>query len=237
MSIIVTTHQPIFLPWPGLFFKAWKSDILVLLDEVPFPLGRSWISRNRLKGDIGELWLTVPISRKGKSGQLICEAEIFQETRWRKKHLQGMQMMYAHAPYKDDYLPELESIYRRQYSRLFDFNLALIRFLLEAVGVQVHLVLQSELGVSGQETELLVEITRAAGADTYSALTAASKHLDGSLFSANNIELQFSSYKSPVYPQLWGSFIYNLSIVDLLFNCGPKTMEIIRKSQSCSLRA
>ena len=146
-------------------------------------------------------------------------------------------MMYAHAPYKDDYLPELEYIYRCQYSRLVDFNLALIRYLLEAVGVQVRLVLQSELSVSGQGTELLVETTRAAGADTFFALTAASKHLDGSLFSANNIEIQVSNYKSPVYPQLWGSFIYNLSILDLLFNCGPKTLEIIKKYQSCSFSA
>lgn len=237
MHSIVSTHQPIFLPWPGFFLKAWKSDILVLLDEVAFPLGRSWMGRNRLKDDRGELWLTVPIRRKGRSGQVIRDTEIYQETHWRKKHLRGLQQMYAHAPYTDDYLPELESIYRRPYNRLVDFNLALIRFLLKAVGVQVRLVLQSELGVSGQGTELLVDITRAVGADTFVALSAAGKYLDGSLFSANNIELQLSNYKSPVYPQLWGSFIYNLSIVDLLCNCGPNTLEIILKSQRSFLSA
>lgn len=60
-TMIVTTHPPIFLPWPGFFYKAWRADTMVLLDTVQFPLGRSWMTRNRLKSDQGELWpLTSP---------------------------------------------------------------------------------------------------------------------------------------------------------------------------------
>jgi len=52
--MIVTTHQPIFLPWPGLFDKALRADTGVLLDEVQFPLGRGWMNRNRLESQHGE---------------------------------------------------------------------------------------------------------------------------------------------------------------------------------------
>lgn len=54
--MIVTTHQPIFLPWPGFFYKALCADVMVLLDDVQFPLGRTWITRNRLKSAQGEQW-------------------------------------------------------------------------------------------------------------------------------------------------------------------------------------
>lgn len=65
MSVTAAIHQPIFLPWPGLFRKAADADVLVLLDLVQFPRGRTWLTRNRLKNEDGEVWLTVPVSRKG----------------------------------------------------------------------------------------------------------------------------------------------------------------------------
>jgi hypothetical protein len=66
--MVVTTHQPIFLPWPGLFYKALQADALVLLDRVQFPQGRGWLHRNRLKSDQGDHWLRVPIRKGGRGG-------------------------------------------------------------------------------------------------------------------------------------------------------------------------
>ena len=74
--MIITTHQPIFLPWPGFFAKALHADVRVLLDTVQFPLGRSWMTRNRLKSDQGELWLRVPVWKIGKGTQRICDVAI-----------------------------------------------------------------------------------------------------------------------------------------------------------------
>ena len=74
--MIIACHQPNFLPWPGLFFKALQADRLVLLDDVQFPLGGSWVNRNRLKNDQGELWLTVPVWKRGRSLQRIDHVEI-----------------------------------------------------------------------------------------------------------------------------------------------------------------
>ena len=53
------------------------------------------------------------------------------------------------------------------------------------------------------------------------------RYIDEQLFKDNNIELIWQNYKHPTYNQLHGDFIPYLSILDLLFNEGPNTKEII----------
>lgn len=229
--MIVTTHQPIFLPWPGFFYKALRADAMVLLDSVQFPLGRGWTTRNRVKSDKGELWLTVPVWRKGRGKQIIREVEICNETDWRRRHLLGIRQQYANAPYLDDHLPVLESLYVHSRPRLLDLNLDLIRHLWNALGLKARLILQSELGVAGQGTDLLVSICQTLNADTYLTLPPAEKYLKAGGFHASGLQLSFARFHPPIYPQLWGDFRYNLSALDLLLNCGPKSLDIIARAQ------
>lgn len=230
--MIVTTHQPLFLPWPGFFYKALRADTMVLLDDVQFPLGRGWMNRNRLKGANGELWLTVPVWKKRRGKQIIREVRIYHETDWRRRHLLGIRQNYAHAPYLDDHLPTLEAIYARDHERLCELNLELIRFLWDALGLRGRLVLQSDLGVTGSGTELLVSICRALHADRYATLPIVEKYLDAGKFRAGGISLAFASFVPPVYPQLCGDFRYNLSVLDLLLNCGAKSLDIVARSRA-----
>jgi hypothetical protein len=225
--MIVTTHQPIFLPWPGLFYKARQADIVVLLDAVQFPLGRGWMNRNRLKSQHGELWLTVPVWKKRRGRQRIGDVEICEDTDWRRKHLVSLEQQYAHAPYLAEHLPAIAAIYARRDRRLLDLNLAIIRHLAGTLGIEARFVLQSELGASGRGTELLVNVCRALGADRYATLSPVEKYLDLARFAAGGIEVRFARYAPPVYPQLWGEFRHNLAALDLLLNCGPKAADIL----------
>lgn len=228
--MVVTTHQPIFLPWPGLLYKGLRADTTVLLDEVQFPLGRGWMNRNRLKSEQGELWLTVPVRRTGRGKQRIRDVELCDETDWRRRHVLGIRQNYAHAPYLDEHLPAIEAIYARDETRLIELNLDLIRFLWNALGLQGKLLLQSELGVSGRATGLLISICQALDADTYLALPFVEKFLDADELRAGGIALASARFSPPVYPQLWGEFRYNLSALDLLLNCGPKSLAVIGRA-------
>lgn len=229
--MVVTTHQPIFLPWPGLFYKGLQAHTTVLLDEVQFPLGRGWMNRNRLKSEQGELWLTVPVRRTGRGKQRIRDVEVCDETDWRRTHLLGIRQNYAHAPYLDAHLPAIEAIHARGGTRLIDLNVAFIRFLWNALGLPGKLMLQSELGVSGRATRLLVSICQALNADTYLALPFVEKFLDADELRGGGIALASARFSPPVYPQLWGEFRYNLSALDLLLNCGPKSLDIIGRAR------
>lgn len=219
--MIITTHQPIFLPWPGFFCKALRADVMVLLDEVQYPQGRGWMNRNRLKSEQGELWLTVPVRKTGLGRQSIRDVAICEQGDWRRRHLLGLRQSYEHAPYRDELLPAMEAVYAAGHRHLIDLNLGLIRCLWQVLGLETRLLLQSELGVSGGGSELLAAICHALGAECYLALSFVEKHLQTAAFAGRGIRLQYERFHSPVYPQLWGEFRYNLSALDLLLNCGP----------------
>lgn len=225
--MIVTTHQPIFLPWPGFFFKAMRADCMVLLDDVQFPQGRGWVNRNRLKNEQGEMWLTVPVWKKGRGLQIIRNVEICNETEWQRKHLQSIRQSYTNAPYLREYFPILESIYRENNRLLIGLNLNIIRFFWSALALKTELHLQSELGIAGGGTELIINICKHLQAKTYVAFPIVEKHLDIALMNQSGIQIEFSRFHPPVYPQLWGGFIYNLSTLDMLLNCGEKSRDII----------
>lgn len=228
--MIIATHQPIFLPWAGFFRKALGADAMVLLDDVQFPLGRSWMTRNRLKSDKGELWLRVPVWKTGRGKQSIRDVEICAETDWRTAHLRSLRHQYANAPYLNDHLPALEAIISQGHRKLIELNVALIRYLWETLGMQSRLLLQSDLEVQGKGTDLLIALCRQLDADRYVSLAVAEKHLNMGAFRRSGIKTTFAPYQPPVYPQLWGDFRYNLSTLDLLLNCGPKSVDLVARS-------
>jgi hypothetical protein len=226
-SMILSTHQPYFSPFPGFFYKAHLSDIFVILDSVQFPRGTTWISRNRFKNDQGTLWLTVPVWKKGLGLQRIQDVRICHEFRWVAKHLESFKTAYAIAPYFADHMPFIESTYRARMEKLIELNLAIIRYLLRQLKIDTEVKLLSELGIQTTGNQLLIEICRDLGASTYVAQHAAAKYLKTVPFEQQGIKLKFFKSPAPVYPQLWGGFISNLSALDLLLNCGPKAHEIL----------
>jgi hypothetical protein len=229
--MIISANQPYFFPFPGFFYKAHHSDVLVILDEVQLPHRTTWISRNRFKNDQGALWLTIPVWKKGLGLQHISQARICYEGRWPRKYLDSLKIAYQHAPFLGDHLGFLEEMFASRFDRLIDLNLAVIRYLRQYLQVDTKMVLLSELGVTARATQLLIEICRALGGSAFLALNQAKKYLDADLFRENGLELSFLRYQAPVYPQLWGDFLANLSTWDLVCNCGPKGWDTLMQQQ------
>ena len=228
--MIVSTCQPYFAPYPGFFAKIMQSDACVLMDSVQFPQGTTWLTRNRFKGHQGTLWMTIPVWKKGLGLQKISEVTICHEGGWRRKHLESLKTVYAHAPFFGDHQGFLETIFSGSHDRLTDVNLAVIEYLVKHLGIKARLVLLSELEIDGKEPELTMVVCKRLGATHFLAQKSAQKYLDAQAFRRDGVELLFFNTVSPVYPQLWGAFIPNLSVFDLLFNCGPRSEAIIRKS-------
>jgi len=55
--------------------------------------------------------------------------------------------------------------------------------------------------------------------------------MDVDMFQNHKIELLFQNFKHPQYPQCYAPFEPNMSVVDLLFNCGPESLAIIREAE------
>jgi len=230
--MIISVNQPYFSPFPGFFYKALCSDVFVLLDEVQFPRGTTWITRNRFKSDQGTLWMTVPVWKKGLGLQKINEVRICREGRWAGKHFESLKNAYANAPYFSDHFSFVESLFSSGFEKLIDLNLEIIEYLMKALGIATRVILLSELRTHARGNLLLIEICRELGASRFLAQQAAGKYIDVNLLQAAEIQIEY--FKPPlwVYPQLWGGFIPNLSAFDLVFNCGPKSRDILIKQRN-----
>jgi hypothetical protein len=229
--MITSASQPYFCPYPGFFYRASLADVLVILDDVQFPRGTTWLSRNRFKNDQGTLWLTIPVWKKGLGLQNVNQVKICYEGRWPRKHLESLKVAYGHAPYLDEYFSFLEGLFSGRFEKLVDLNLAVIRHLMRCLQIDTKLVLQSDLGVKARGSQLLIDICQAVGASTFLVLDQAKKYLDRDLFQEEGIELRPFRYAPPVYPQLWGDFLANLAAFDLVLNCGPRALDILISHQ------
>jgi len=224
---IVSAYQPFFAPFPGFFLKAHRSDVLVLMDTVQFPRGTTWLTRNRFKNDQGTLWMTIPVRKKRLGIQRIHGVRICREGRWSRKHLLSLKTAYAHAPFFEDHVGFLEDVFSAGFEKLVDFNLRIIQHLIKHLGIETRVMLLSDLGVEGKEPGLSVEICKQLGASHFLAQSSAAKYLDAEAFERAGVELTFFNPRAAVYPQLWGSFIPNLSAFDILFNCGPRAGQVL----------
>lgn len=225
--MIISISRPYFVPFPGYFLKALLSDRFVLLDQVQFPRRTTWITRNRFKNDQGVLWMTVPVWKKDLGLQPIDAVRICHEGRWAKKHLASFKRAYKNAPYLQEHLGFLEKAYTAGTEKILDFNLKFIRYIFRILNIGTEIILQSELGVREKGDKLLIEICCQTGASAFLVQKEVCKYLDADQFDRAGVQLKAFAPASPVYPQLWGDFIGNLSILDLVFNCGPKAREIL----------
>jgi hypothetical protein len=220
---VVAIHQPNYVPWPGYFHKLAACDVFVYLDAVQYPRGQSFAARNRIKTPNGVTYLTVPVSvPKGSEGKASYLEVDFADDKWRKRHLSTVEQSYARAPHFE----EVFSLYAREVEAAETFvglNIRLIDAFASYLGIDTRRVRLSELLPEfGQKTDLIVDVCRALDADAYlSGSGGGREYTDEAVLREQGIELRFDEFEYPRYEQLWGDFEPNLSVLDLLFNCGP----------------
>ncbi len=225
---IVGILQPSYLPWIGYFDYIDRCDTFVFYDDVQYTK-HDWRNRNKIKTKEGWQWITVPVKIKGKSKQLINEAEISGTIDWKLKHKNILSQNYKEAPYFKDYRGWLEPLYRDKWSRLIDLNTyAILEIARSFLDINTRVRFSSELGIRGERSERLLKICQHLNADKFLATDATKNYLDEEMFKKAGMGIEYQNYKHPTYPQIHGDFISHLSIVDLLFNCGNKSLDTIR---------
>ena len=226
--MIVTIHQPEHLPWLGFFNKIDQADVLVLLDNVPFRTNY-FQNRNRILGVAGPMWLTVPVAQHGHLDRPMRTIEISGDATWRRKHWRTINQSYSKHPYFGQHAAFFEELYARQWTRLTELNETIIKHLVGALGIRTVLRRASDLNVEGSSTHLLLAICKKLGADLYLAGQSAPQYLDAELFESAGVSVRYHSFEHPTYPQHdREEFVSHLSTVDLVFNCGPESLSIIR---------
>jgi len=221
--------QPSYIPWRGFFDQVHKADVFVFYDCVQYD-DRGWRNRNQIKTPSGLQWLSIPVHSRGVQVEktAVKDIRIVWDGPWNKKHLRALQANYCKSKYFTRYWHLLEKLYERRDEFLGDFTCHLIEVLARELGIaHTRFVRSSTLPASGAKTDRLLSILSHLGATHYISGPSAKSYLEVNKLSAAGISIEFMNYDYPAYPQLYGSFEPQVSVIDLLFNVGPDSPKYI----------
>lgn len=225
----VVILQPGYLPWLGFFDLMHKTDIFVVLDDVQYTV-RDWRSRNRIKTPHSVIWLTVPVRAKRAREKLIKDVEVFKTQQWQKKHLKSLESFYRRAKYFEEIVQLINDVYKKNYTFLIDVDMDFILKARKYLSINAEIIFSSEILSTGGKDEKLLSICKSLNSTHYLSGNAAKAYLTESVFKDEGITVEWHDYRHPYYNQLWQQeqgFISHLSIIDLLFNHGPDSIDIL----------
>lgn len=226
--MIIAIHQPEYLPWIGFFDRIYKADIFVILDDAQYQKN-GFINRNKIKTSTGWQWITIPV--KGRSpNKKINEVLIDNQIDWRRSHWKALYFNYSKAPYFKKYADFFKDVFERNWEKLADLDIYLLEGLINMLGIKRQIKKSSLMKSKRRATERLIEICKEVGADTYLSGPGGKRYMDLERFKQENVKVIFQEFTHPTYPQQFEKlgFIPYLSIIDLLFNRGGKSLDVIK---------
>ena len=218
--------QSNYIPWRGYFDFIDDVDLFIFHDDLQYTKN-DWRNRNKIKTNQGAIWITVPVNYNLTS-QLISETRIDYSHNWVQKHINQFEQWYAKAPFYRDYSDELFGLLTMQYQTISKLNITFCRWVMEKLGIKTPTRLSSAFQAQGTKTTKIVNLLKIISANFYLSGPTAKGYLNESLFRENSIGLEYKSYDYPAYPQLWGEFISEVTVLDLLFNTGPEARNYLK---------
>lgn len=224
--MILTAHQPVYLPWLGLFHKIALADKFISFNQVQYQ-PKDWNNRNKVITPNGPNWLSVPVHRKGYLEKKIIDLKINNDLPWGRKHWSTLLHNYGKTPYFKTYADYFEDVYQREWKTLVELNESMLQWFLDILGIKVPVLSAKNFDFQGEKSALVLNMCLDMKADIYIFGAQGKDYADVSAFKNASVEPYFQDYIHPTYDQQQSDFISHLAIVDLLFNCGPNSLEIL----------
>ncbi|HJP18091.1 MAG TPA: WbqC family protein [Nitrospinota bacterium] len=227
--------QPSYLPWLGYFEQIHKTDLFILCDELQYEK-YSWRNRNRIRTKHSLVRLIVPVVSSHTPEKQIKDIKVDYSTNWRKKHWLSLFYNYNNSPFFKNYMVFFKDVLKKKWEHLSDLNIEIIRELCRYLNIKTEIVVSSQLKLedkfrknfkSGDATDRIIFYCNEFGANTFYEGKAGKNYVNEEKFAEESIKLEYQNYQHPVYPQTGDDFISHLSAVDLLFNCGEKSLDIL----------
>jgi hypothetical protein len=195
---------PLFYLPPVEFFaqlNKYNPDFVIERNE-HFPK-QTYRNRANIYSPDGSLTLVVPVVRGSKAHKPVKDVKISYDFDWQRLHWLGLQGCYRRSAYFEYYEDDFAPFYEKKETFLFDYNEQLLQLILK----------QLKIKASINYTE------------TYEANYSGLTDLRQSINSKKPSEFPQKPYFQ-VFEERHG-FMKNLSIVDLLFNQGPQSVNYL----------
>ena len=103
-----------------------------------------------------------------------------------------------------------------------------MRLVCRYLEIQTPIVSSREFPLSGRSTERLIALLKELGATSYISGPSGKAYIDEDLFRQNRIALSYKTFDYQPYPQLWGPFVGEVTVLDLIANMGPDARGFIK---------
>lgn len=220
--MVVAIHQPEHLPWLGFFNKMSNADEIVILDNVQYRK-RYFQNRNKVLVNGDGKYIGVPVDIDHYREKTIADMQIYSdcEVPWENKYLKTIEYNYKHHPFYNRYFPFFESLLGKHMKSLYEFNMEIIIYFAQELNIKTNIIKASELSPVGEKSDLILDISKRAGADIYLSGPAGRDYMDLDKYRADGVEVWFNDFKHPTYLQKGtDKFVPYLSTLDLLMNVG-----------------
>lgn len=219
--MIISIHQPHFLPWLGYFNKVWNSDVFVWLHNVQYRKNY-FQSRTKIKNPhtLQEFWLTIPV--RASLGTPI-DGVVEVNDRWRKPMAKTLEQFYKRTPYFEELGPELINLVHTCDSNLDKLNYQFFMLILDKLSFSGKVVRVEELlPLSEEPNQRLIDICKKTRATRYIAGKGGKNYLNTQQWNEAGIQVVWQNFQPAQlrYPQQGDNFIAGLSIIDCFFNAG-----------------
>ena len=231
--MIVAAHQPHYFPWLGYIDKMAQADLFIVMDDLQYEK-ENFQNRNRIKLNNQSAWITVPLERGAQSDRicdkLIRNDGVSAKEHWQRRTWTSLQIHYGKAPHFARYADEVEEVFTRPWTRLVDVTLHILDLVRRWFGISRPMLLSSSLQLEGEKTDRIIDFCRKVGAKVYlSGRGGSTDYLDVDALRREGITVAWQSFQHPVYPQRYPAlgFMPRMCVLDLLFNCGPASRDIL----------
>ena len=224
--------QSNYIPWKGYFNLIDYCDEFILYDDVQYTR-RDWRNRNKIKSNNGLKWLTISVEVKGKYHQTIRETKVVSQD-WARRHWQILVSTYSTTEFFSIYAPFFKKCYEEASDLMYlsDINKLFILRICQLLEIKTKISSSDEFELVDGRTERLLQLCCDTNASCYLSGPAAKSYLDPKLFEEKGIGVEWMEYDGyPKYRQLHGNFEHGVTILDLIFNCGPKSIEYVRRNR------
>jgi hypothetical protein len=224
----VAISQSNYIPWRGYFDLIDDVDLFIYLDDVQYT-ARDWRNRNKIKTNNGTIWLTVPVVSDSRQ-QLISDTRINYQFDWNEYHVHQIHHFYKKAPFYSLYSEELVYLLRCRYETISQLNQTLAAWVVRQLDIKTQLAKSSAFEAEGRRLEKIIALLKKSGATCYVSGPAAESYIELERFKQAGIGLEYKTYNYDAYPQLYGPFNNQVSILDLLFNVGSRASSLIKST-------
>lgn len=204
-TAVVSLHY-----FPNISFLSLLAQYDKLIIEASEHYNKqSFRNRCQIAGANGVQNLVLPVKKISGRKQMVRDVEISYGTNWQHQHWHALKSAYRSSPYYEFYVDEIAYVFHQRHSHLFDLNKTVLELMIELLQIECEYEFSEEY-INGRAERL----------DDYRMLLSPKQ--------GKEVAKYHQYYQ--VFSGKYG-FVPNLSVLDLLFNEGPRSSEILSQTE------